>query len=293
MKTPLSEIYPEIYAKFELNNQSGSHKIRAARYIIKSAIEREEIIPSETTVIEKTGGNFGFGLITACKEFDLEIELAVGLGFSEKKRKYLEIMGANLIGKDMLAAGHTPKEVIDYHLNNAEYLGKKYYFTDQFNNLGSLDGHIHATAPEIANQLKQLVSQQEIYFVGCAGTGASFTGISKGLENNNFLVKRILVEPFGCDSENDIFIDHRFEGMAVGVKPPFLKWDEIDKRFHVTYQEMLTVQREFGESHGFLIGNTSAACLHAAKKLKKQDKNALILIVLYDNGLWYDDLLKQ
>ena len=155
MKTPLSEIYPEIYAKFELNNQSGSHKIRAARYIIKSAIEREEIIPSETTVIEKTGGNFGFGLITACKEFDLEIELAVGLGFSEKKRKYLEIMGANLIGKDMLAAGHTPKEVIDYHLNNAEYLGKKYYFTDQFNNLGSLDGHIHATAPEIANQLKQ------------------------------------------------------------------------------------------------------------------------------------------
>ena len=128
MITPLIEYDNNLLVKMEIFNASGSHKVRAARQIISSGIKRGEIIPHETTVIEKTGGNFGFGLISACQEFSVDLHLAVGLGFSKIKRQCLENLGATLIGKDLLANGKTPKEVVEYHLQHQESMGRKYFF---------------------------------------------------------------------------------------------------------------------------------------------------------------------
>ena len=127
MITPIIKITDNILAKCEAFNVSGSHKVRAAHFIISSAIKQGKIIPEKTTVIEKTGGNFGFGLIYACNEFNLDVELAIGLSFSKKKRLYLEALGAKLIGKKMLEEGKTPKEVVEYHLQNSDKLKKKLF----------------------------------------------------------------------------------------------------------------------------------------------------------------------
>ncbi|WP_122581625.1 pyridoxal-phosphate dependent enzyme, partial [Pseudomonas viridiflava] len=75
-----------IFTKMEMNNPGGSHKFRAADFIIQTALRRGEILPGVTTVIEKTGANFGFGLIAACHKHGIPIELAVGLSFSESMR---------------------------------------------------------------------------------------------------------------------------------------------------------------------------------------------------------------
>jgi cysteine synthase len=48
--------------------------------------------PGVTTVIEKTGGSFGFGLLAACHKYQVAVELAVGLGFSQTKRDLLECL---------------------------------------------------------------------------------------------------------------------------------------------------------------------------------------------------------
>ena len=78
MITPIIKITDNIFAKFEAFNESGSHKVRAATFIIKNAIKQGKIIPGKTTVIEKTGGNFGFGLIYACNEFNVDVVKRVG-----------------------------------------------------------------------------------------------------------------------------------------------------------------------------------------------------------------------
>lgn len=54
-----------ILTKLEMNNPGGSHKYRAASFIIETALRSGKITPGLTTVIEKTGGNFGFGLVAA------------------------------------------------------------------------------------------------------------------------------------------------------------------------------------------------------------------------------------
>ena len=188
MITPLIKLSNGLLVKMEMFNTSGSHKVRAAREIIAASIERGDIIPNETTIIEKTGGNFGFGLIVACQEFNVDLHLAVGLGFSKIKRQCLENLGAELIGKDLLSEGKTPREVVEYYIENQSSIGRKYFYTDQFNNTDGLNGHIKTTGPEIADQLKEITDKKDVYFVSCAGTGASLMGIHEALSKRGYFV---------------------------------------------------------------------------------------------------------
>ena len=287
-QTPLLEVLPGLLAKFECDNPGGSHKVRAARYIVHKALERGEIIPGHTTVIEKTGGNFGFGLAIACNRFNIPVELAVGLSFSPIKRHCLELFGAKLIGIDMLKAGSTPREVIEWHLTHATKLGKHYYYSDQFNNPDSIAAHEFETGPEIIEQLKAWPHIKSLTLVKCAGTGASLTGIARSLIAARYLSDIVLVEPSGCDSQSGIFTDHKFEGMAVGVKPPFIDWKLVSEVQRVDYEQMLICQRGFARSHGYFVGNTAAACLLVAQELAaKTDETRKVLTLLYDHGLWY------
>ncbi|MGV3655377.1 MAG: PLP-dependent cysteine synthase family protein [Noviherbaspirillum sp.] len=286
--TPLIEVMPGILAKFECNNPGGSHKVRAAHQIIHTALDEGKLIPGKSTVIEKTGGGFGFGLIVACAKISVPVELAVGLAFSKSKRISLQAFGATLIGKDMLEAGKSPREVVEWHLDHSGELGKNYFYTDQFHNINSLRAHETQTGPEILKQLKALPQIDEITFVACAGTGASLTGIANCLSDAGYLLKTILVEPAGCNSFSGCFQDHKFEGMAVGVKPPFLDWSLISDIIRVEHQEMTDTQRQFAAMRGYFIGNSSAACLFAARKIMPRKPGShKILTIFYDHGMWY------
>ncbi|ODS22325.1 hypothetical protein AB835_14815 [Candidatus Endobugula sertula] len=291
--TPLIEYSNNLLVKMEIFNASGNHKVRAARQIISSGIERGEIVPNETTVIEKTGGNFGFGLISACQEFNVDLHLAVSLGFSKIKRQCLENLGATLIGKDLLAGGKTPKEVVEYPIENQESMERKYFFTDQFNNIDSLNGHINTTGPEIANQLKKITDRKDIYFVSCAGTGASLMGINEALSREGYSVEVCLVEPDGCNSKDNTFTDHRFEGMSVGVVPPFIKWEVIKDHTFVNQQRMLDAKKKFFLEYGQFLGNTSSACFHVASEALKREPDRPTLMIAYDHGLWYPEMVSK
>lgn len=286
--TPLREIEPGLLVKFELDNPGASHKVRAARYIIRGAVKAGHIVRGKTTVIEKTGGNFGFGLVLACAEIGVPVELAIGLSFSPLKRRLLEYSGAALIGIDRLQAGATPREVIEWHLTNAPFLEKSYFYTDQFNNPKNTEAHEYDTGPEIARQLKEVNGIRSVRFVACAGTGAHVTGISRALRRAGYVVDVTLVEPAGCDSRAGIFVSHRFEGMAVGVKPPLLDWDLVTDVVRVDQATMLTTQKRFAAMHGYFVGNTSAACIAVASALAVRTPTShKVLTIAYDHGLWY------
>ena len=162
-------------------------------------------------------------------------------------------------------------------------------YTDQFNNAGSLEAHEFETGPEIADQLDAHGSDtRRLRFVVCAGTGAHLTGITRALRRRNFDVAVTLVEPEGCDSRNGVFVNHRLEGMAVGVKPPMLDWDLVDEVRRVNEATMLDEQQRFAKRHGWMVGNTSAACLAiAADMAARRADDRKVLSIAYDHGLWY------
>jgi cysteine synthase len=290
--TDLHEVLPGLLAKFECNNAGGSHKVRAARFIVESAIASGAVVPGESTVIEKTGGNFGFGLAVACRSHDIRVELAVGLSFSPIKRHYLELVGAHLVGVKMLEDGATPREVVEWHLEHADALGRNYFYTDQFSNGASVAAHEFETGPEIAEQLKAWPSVRKLTFVACAGTGASLTGIAKGLISAGYVVDVILVEPAGCESRNNVFIEHKLEGMSVGVAPPFLDWSLITETRAVAHESVVAAQLAFAQRTGYLVGNTTSACLSVAIPIATtMPVDQKVLSVIYDHGLWYTPAL--
>lgn len=286
--TPLLELAPGLLIKFECNNPGGSHKVRAARHIVRCAIRDGDIIPGRTTVIEKTGGNFGFGLTVACAESGVPVELAVGLGFSPIKRRLLGECGAKLIGIDMLTAGASPREVVEWHLARALKEGKHYFYSDQFSNRGSVEAHELETGPEIVAQLQRWPEIETVVFVSCAGTGASLTGVARSLRAAGLETQVVLVEPEGCDSRRNVFVQHSLEGMSVGVVPPFVDWTLLSDIRHVTPGQVDAACQRFARQHGFLIGKTSAACLAIASELARDSSaRRKVLAMIYDHGLWY------
>ncbi|MFC0337628.1 Cysteine synthase [Kushneria avicenniae] len=281
--------------KLELDNPGGSHKFRAASHIVERAIARGDMVPGQTTVIEKTGGNFGFGLLAACQKHGIEVALAIGPGFSQYKRDLLEGLGAELIGKAQLQAGATPREVIDYHLAHQHALGRHYYYTDQFNNPGNVDAHRRFTGVDLGRQLISAGHSRRLLFVGCAGTGASFTGVVRALRDLDFDVRAVMVEPEGCDTLAAQFVEHRLEGMCVGVTPPFLDWTLVNEVFKANLDDVLAAQRRFYCDQGFHVGNTTGACLAVAHQLREQAtlEDRHIVTLGYDGGHWYPDLMQE
>jgi cysteine synthase len=286
--TDLIELFPGVLAKFECNNPGGSHKARAARRIVHRAIEDGLVVPGQTTLIEKTGGNFGFGLALEAARHGLAVDLAVGLSFSPVKRMWLERHGARLIGVDRLKDGASPREVVEWHLENAASLGRHYFYTNQFANPESVVAHERETAPELAAQLRAWPQVERITFVACAGTGASLTGIARGLKAAGHDVNTVLVEPDTCNTRGSIFADHPFEGMAVGVPPPFLDWQLIGSIQRVSPLDAEHTRKLVAQQTGFVVGMTSAACLCAALRVADGTGNRhKTLTIIYDHGLWY------
>ena len=286
--TPLREIETGLLVKFECDGAGGSHKGRAARYIVQAAIQNGDIVPGQTTVIEKTGGNFGLGLLAVCYRHQVNVELAIGLGFNRAKKRCLEKSGASLIGLSMLQAGATPRAVVEWHLANASLLNRRYFYTDQFSNKGCVEVHQQETGPEIVAQLKEWPAVDTIILIACAGTGASLTGIARSLLSAGYSLETTLVEPEGCDSRTGLFVDHSMEGMSVGISPPLLDWSVVDQVTWVNSKVMHAAQNAFAATHGYFVGNTSAACLAvAASMIKRTTTRRKILSLVYDHGSWY------
>ena len=283
---------PGLLMKLEMNNPGGSHKYRAARHIVESAIGSGRIVLGRTTVIEKTGGNFGFGLLAACQRYGVQVELAIGLGYSARKKELLAGLGAKLIGHDMLVKGATPAEVVDHYLSHRDCGSKQYFYTDQFSNALGLEAHQIETGRELADQIRAISNAQNILFIGCAGTGASFTGVCRALSGSGFTIQAHLVEPQECDTRLGEFRDHRLEGMSVGVAPPFLDWRLVYSVQKVTIEEMIDTQRWAYAQRGIYIGNSSAGCLAVARRLhrKVDHRDTLVACIAYDGGYWYSDI---
>lgn len=290
--TPLVEIVPGILSKLECMNPGGSHKTRAARYIVRSGIASGEIRPGITTLIEKTGGNFGLGLALECERHGVGLELAVGLNFSEVKRRALQKMGASLIGQEMMEEGASPREVVEWHLDNSRELDKEYFYTNQFANKRCVDAHYYDTGPELCVQLHRagIYEDQPLTFISGAGTGATLAGVGRRLQEEFLDLQLILGEPKGCSMRHDCHTEHAMEGIAVGVVPPFIEHEEVDGFMECTHNGMDVIQNQVARRHGRFIGNSSAAILDAAAAYKAKYPERQVVTVVYDEGAGTSEL---
>jgi cysteine synthase len=279
--TPLKAATHNLFVKMEAFNAGGSHKSRAARHIVQDMLDNGDT--KGKRILEKSGGNFGIGLALAAAKHGISVDLVIAPHFSPIKRALCEQYGARIVGDEMFQEGVMSRDVVDALM--AENPGL-YHFTDQFANAANIRAHLTETGPELAEQLKMtgIGSNQPLFFVGTAGTGASFGGISKVLAGHFDNLTGVMVEPEGSDFLNDVWVCHALDGAHVGEFPPFLDRSLIHERRWVTNEQAFDGQGLMARDIGFFPGVTSGSTYKVARELADARPDAIVVSIAYDHG---------
>lgn len=283
--TPLVELthfdLPEgvrIFAKLELWNPGGSAKDRVGRAMIEEA-ERSGRLKPGGTIIEGTAGNTGLGIAFAALNKGYRVIFCVPEKFSAEKQTLMKAMGAEIVSTPrpdgMLGAEAKAAELRD-SIPGAVTM-------DQFKNPANPRAHYETTGPEIFEDLDGEIN----YIVSGAGTGGTFSGITKYLKEKNPEIQGILADPVGSVIGGGEHGDYEIEGIGNDFIADTMDIKLVDKVYKITDEEAFGQVKELAKREGIFAGSSAGAAMSAALKLVKDGAKGNIVVVFVDRAERY------
>ena len=267
-----------ILAKLEYLNPAGSVKDRVALSMLDDAEQRGLLTP-DSVIIEPTSGNTGIGLAAVAAARGYRVILTMPDTMSTERRTLLKAYGAELVltdgAKGMAGAVEKAREL------NAQIPNS--FIPDQFGNPANVLAHANTTGPEIWDDTDGTVDM----FIAGVGTGGTLSGVGRYLKSQNPAVRVVAVEP-----QNSPLLSegragaHGLQGIGANFIPDTLDTTVYDEIVPVSEQDAYAAARQFARTHGFLVGISAGAALHAAHTLAKRPENAgkTIVVLLPDTG---------
>lgn len=261
-----------IFAKLEYLNPGGSMKDRIGIQILKEAEESGQLKPGGT-IIEATAGNTGIGLALAAVDRGYKLKLLVSEKFSIEKRSLMEALGAELI--------ITPaEEGIDGSMARAEEMAKNdpgVFVAHQFENEANTHAH-YATGEEIWQDMDGHVD----VVVAGAGSGGSFTGISKRLKEHDPKIKAVLADPIGSILGGGDPGVYKVEGIGNHFIPKIFDPDFPDEVEKISDDDSYFMVRIMTAYEGVIGGSSSgtafAAAVKQAYKMQGQGEKNIVAV---------------
>ncbi|WP_076459516.1 PLP-dependent cysteine synthase family protein [Limosilactobacillus caccae] len=253
MKTPNNV---NIYAKLEMFNPGGSIKDRLGIALIQRGIASGKV-NEQTTIIEPTAGNTGIGVALAALKYKLAVKLVVPEKFSFEKQTLMRALGAEVVNTPS-AAG------IEGAIKRAKELAKQVgnaYLPLQFANTANPDVYRKTLGPEI---LADLDNRPLAAFVAGAGSGGTFAGIQRALQDAYPEIQGYVVEPAGSILNGGPAHSHRTEGIGVEFIPPFFKGLNYAGVKTISDDDAFYYVRWAAKNLGLFIGSSSGAALAAS-----------------------------
>jgi len=250
-----------IFAKLEFLNPGGSVKDRAALGMLLDA-ERRGVLKPGATIIEATAGNTGVGLALIGISRGYKVVLFVPEQFAEEKCVLMRGFGATVIRtpreEGMKGAIHRAEQTAQNTQNSFAVL--------QFDNPANPDFHEQTTAVEIYDQLEGRIDA----LVLGAGTGGTFTGISRYLKRKNPEVITVLVESQGSVYQGGTPGPHRVEGIGASFIPGTFDRSVCDRIVMVNDEDAFAMTLKLARREGLLAGSSAGAAIFAAVELAKE-----------------------
>ncbi len=267
-----------VLAKLECLNPAGSVKDRVALSMLDDA-EKRGLLCADSVIIEPTSGNTGIGLAAMAAVRGYRVILTMPDTMSAERRALLKAYGAELVltegAKGMAGAVEKAKELAADIPNS--------FIPDQFGNPANPAAHVNTTGPEIWNDTDGTVD----IFVAGVGTGGTITGVGEYLKSQNPAVSVVAVEPERSPLlSKGTAGSHGLQGIGANFVPDTLNTAIYDEVFPVSEGDAYAAARQFARTHGFLVGISSGAALHAAQTLAQRAENAgkTIVVLLPDTG---------
>ncbi|ARC86011.1 O-acetylserine dependent cystathionine beta-synthase [Clostridium argentinense CDC 2741] len=264
-----------IFAKLENYNPGGSVKDRIGVYMIKQA-EKEGRLRPGYTIVEATAGNTGIGVALAAINKGYNIIFVVPEKFSVEKQALMRALGATIINTPrkagMLGAVEKAEELLKTIENSISLR--------QFENKSNPFAHYGTTGPEIYEAMDGKID----YFVCGAGSGGTFTGVTKFLKEKNLNIKGILADPQGSTMGGGREGCYDIEGIGNNFIPNTMDMSLVNQVIKVTDEEAYEMVKVLALKEGLIVGSSSGAAVAASLKLANQIDRGNIITVLPDRG---------
>lgn len=270
----------EVWMKVERFNPASSIKDRIAVSMIETA-EAQNLINSNTVIIEPTSGNTGIGLAMVAAVKGYRLILTMPESMSVERRRYMQALGAEIVltpkEQGMGGAINKANELLLQHSNS--------WMPQQFSNPANVEVHKTNTANEILADFDDGLD----YLITGVGTGGHITGCSETLKAKYCLLKTYAVEP-----EKSPVISggekglHRLQGIGAGFVPDNLNMETIDGVIQVSEEASFNMTRECAKKEGIFIGISSGATLAAVKQKESEfAAGSRVVVFSYDTGERY------
>ena len=271
------KITPQLWAKLETYNPTGSVKDRMAAYIFKTAQGRGEL-DGKTTIIEATSGNTGIAFARVGAINGMKVIIIMPYNMSEERKKMMKVYGAEII-----EVGHNAfKDAIELR---DRMLAKNAYAWSpkQFSNEDNIWCHRFTTGPEISSDTHGYKLEA---FVSGAGTGGTMMGVKRffaGMGQKS--PKFVLVTPAEPAAE------HGIQGINDGAD--FLvDRSQMDQIIEVKTEEAIERARRLAKENGLLVGISAGANVLAAEKwIEEHSPEGIVVTMLCDRGERYMGIL--
>ncbi|SDB55987.1 cysteine synthase B [Flavobacteriaceae bacterium MAR_2010_188] len=257
-----------LFFKLEGNNPGGSVKDRPAYNMIKSALDRGDIIKGDH-LVEATSGNTGIALAFIANTLGLKMSLIMPENSTEERVKTMRAYGAEVILTSS-DRGIEGSRDLAFKMRDKE----GYILLNQFENDDNWKAHYKTTGPEIWRDTNHEVT----HFVSAMGTTGTIMGVSTYLKEQNKNIQIVGAQPADGASIPGI------RKWSPEYVPKIFDRSKVDKVIEVTEKEAKQMTVRLAKEEGIFAGMSSGGSVTSALKLIENLDQGVIVAIICDRG---------